>query len=326
MRDSVSIIISAYNEEGNIDELYRRLKAVIQPLNLQSVEYIFVDDGSTDKTMDRCLALQKNDSAVKIVHFLRNFGHETAMMAGMDHAVGDAVILMDSDLQHPPECIPEMIRLWREGNDIVLTRRTSNADTTLLYRICTIIFYRVLNLMSDTPIPANTPDFRLLGKKYVDLMKSFDERGAMLRGMLGLVTHLDRVPVIEFSAPERLSGESKYNFRKSMGLAFDSILQFSVKPLFISLWLAIITAIFAIVLGVMVVVERYVLNNPTPGYATIVMVSLIMGTVNLVVLTIIGAYIGKIHIETKKRPIYLADYITVDGSTVHTGNTEMRTK
>lgn len=314
MGEALSIVISAYNEEGNIDELYRRVKAVTNPLSLASVEFIFVDDGSTDKTLERCTELQKRDPAVKIVHFLRNFGHETAMMAGMDYATGDAVVFMDSDLQHPPECIPEMVRLWREGNGIVLTKRAANAGTTLFYRMCAKIFYCVLNVMSDTVIPPNTPDFRLLSKKYIDFLKTFNERGAMLRGMLGLVTHLDKIPVIEFSAPERLSGESKYSFRKSVGLAIDSILQFSVKPLFLSLWLVMITAFFALILGAQVVIENYILNEPTPGYATIVMTVLIMGMVNLIVLTIIGAYIAKIHIETKKRPIYLAEFLTAENT------------
>ena len=313
MRETLSIVISSYNEEGNVAELHRRLAEVARSLPVRSVEYIFVDDGSTDGTLLRCHELQRSDPNVKIVRLFRNFGHETAMMAGMDCASGDAVIFMDADLQHPPERIGDMVGLWRDGHDIVLTRRTDNAASGPFYRLCARAFYRAVNFLSDIPIPANTPDFRLIGRKYVDILKAFDERGMMFRGILGWVTPLDNAAIIEFAAPRRLSGESKYTFRKSMALAVDAVVQFSVKPLFLSMWLTGIVAVFAVVLGLQVVVERYVLQNPTPGFATIVLTTLIMGTINLVVLTIMCAYIAKIHVETKKRPLYAAEFITADG-------------
>lgn len=316
MRKTLSVIVSSYNEEGNVAELHRRLKKVAGGLPVETVEIIFVDDGSTDATLARCREIQAGDPNVKIISMFRNFGHEAAMVAGMDSAAGDAVIFMDGDLQHPPECIAEMVDLWLKGNDIVLTRRTDNAGTSWLYKTLAKVFYRALNALSDARIPSNAPDFRLLGRKYVNALRSFNERDILLRGVLSLVMHVDRTPVVEFAAPERFSGESKYNFRKSVNLALNSMLQFSVKPLFLSMWLALATAVFAVVLGADVLLERFVLQNPTPGYATIVMTTLIMGMANLITLAILGAYVAKIHIETKKRPLYLADFITADGGSV----------
>ncbi|MDR1535740.1 MAG: glycosyltransferase family 2 protein [Planctomycetota bacterium] len=309
MRDRLSVVISAFNEESNIVPLHRRLKEAVSSLPLASVEYLFVDDGSTDGTLERCRQVQRDDPNVKIVRLLRNFGHEAAMTAGMEHASGDGVVFMDADFQHPPELVGEMVRRWREGNDIILTRRTANADASALYRFSARLFHRILRVLSDTNIPADTPDFRLLDRKYVDILKRFNERDSLFRGLLAWGVDMDRMPVMEFAAPGRRSGESKYNSLTSLKLGVNSIIQFSVKPLYLSLILAGLTALFAAGLGANVFIERYVLENPTPGYATIVLTTLIMGSINLVVLAIIGAYVAKIHLETKKRPIYLAEFI-----------------
>jgi dolichol-phosphate mannosyltransferase len=313
MRDRLSVVVSAYNEENNILPLHSRLKEAIAGLPLASVEYLFVDDGSTDGTLERCCQAQRDDPNVRIVRLLRNFGHEAAMTAGMEHASGDGVLFMDADLQHPPELAGEMVKRWRDGNDIVLTRRTANADASPFYRFSARLFHRILRALSDTDIPADTPDFRLLDRKYVELLKRFNERDSLFRGLLAWGVDMDRLPVIEFAAPPRRSGESKYTFLKSLKLGINSIIQFSVKPLYLALVLSGLTALFAAGLGVNVFVERYVLENPTPGYATIVLATLIMGSINLVVLAIIGAYVAKIHMETKKRPIYLADIVTAEG-------------
>jgi dolichol-phosphate mannosyltransferase len=311
MKDFLSIVIPAYNEEGNIAELHSSLRAALAKARLRRIEIIFVDDGSTDGTLAAMRAAQAGDGDVRIVRLSRNMGHEAAMVAGMNHASGEAVVFMDADLQHPPALVPEMVRLWRAGKDIVLTRRTDNADTGLLYKMCAGTFYRVLNFLSDVEIPKNTPDFRLIDRRYVDYFKTFDERDFMFRGILSMITSLDaeNVAMIEFKAPKRLSGESKYGFFTSLRFALNSIMQFSTRPLYLSLWFAILFGILAAGLGIYVIVEKYMLARPTPGYATIVTAVVFMGAMNLFVLAIIGAYIGKIHIETKKRPLYLADII-----------------
>ena len=309
-KKSVSIVVSAYNEEGNVEALYKEVKKVLKDVKIDDVELIYVDDGSSDDTHKKCQALQKKDKMVKIVHLKRNFGHEIAMTAGMDYAKGDAVIFMDADLQHPPVYIKEMIKAWQEGYDIVLTKRVDNVATSAFYKFCAKSFYKVLNLLSDTKIPEKTPDFRLIDRKYIDFLKNFNEQDRLFRGLLSWIMPNDKVKVIDFVAPQRLSGESKYNFRKSLQLAINSIIQFSVKPLRFSTYLGVLTAFLSGLLGLWVIGEHFILHKPTPGYATIMVTMIFLGAVQLIVLGIIGEYIGKIHMEVKKRPLYMADYET----------------
>ncbi len=308
LKQHLSIVISAYNEEGNIQALYRHLKSVAGRLPLKSVEFIFVDDGSTDGTCRAIMRLKKKDGRVKIVRLVRNFGHEIAMTAGMDHARGDGVVFMDADLQHPPKYIADMVRLWQNGSDIVLTKRQDNLAVSSFYKWCACSFYKILNFLSEIPIPEKMPDFRLIDRKYINYLKRFNESDRLFRGMLGWMMPDARVAVIPFVAPERLSGKSKYNFKKAGQLALNSILQFSVKPLYLALWLAILSALFALCLGAWVIVEHFILNNPTPGYATVMATIVFMGSMNLFMFAIQGAYIAKIHVECKKRPLYLAEF------------------
>jgi dolichol-phosphate mannosyltransferase len=309
MRDNLSVVISAYNEEGNIRELYRRVKLALGESGLDFAEIIFVDDGSGDSTFLLCRELQEKDPAVKIVRLTRNVGHEIAMRAGLDNAAADSVLFMDADLQHPPELIPDMVRLWKDGYDIVLTRRTDSKEGTYFHGFCSRLFYKVLNFLSDVEIPQALPDFRLIDRKYADWLKGFNERDALFRGTLSMVAALNRdnVATLDFVADKRNAGESKYSFWSYLHLALSGILQFSVRPLHFSLWLSVIFGILACGLGLYVIVEFFVLKNPTPGYATIVTTVVFMGSMNLFVLAIVGAYIGKIHQETKKRPLYFAD-------------------
>lgn len=309
----VSIVISAYNEENNVTELHKQLRKNLDGLGRVDFEFIYVDDGSSDKTYENCMALQKKDERVKIVQLKRNFGHEIAMTAGMDYAKGDAVIFMDADLQHPPVYIPQMIELWQQGKEIVLTKRLDNKDTSELYKLCAKTFYWLLNKLSDTKIMESAPDFRLLDRKYVDFLKGFNEQDRLFRGLLSWILPQENVAYIDFVAPQRFSGESKYNFAKSLRLAINSILQFSVMPLRIATYLGLITAFLAVCLGLYVFVEHFFLHNPTPGYATIMVSVMFLGAVQLICLGIIGEYIGKIHIEVKKRPLYMADYVAAKG-------------
>lgn len=305
----VSIVISAYNEEGNVAELHKELDKELKNVKNVTFEILFVDDGSKDGTLKAVEKLQKKDKRVKIVQLKRNFGHEIAMTAGMDYAKGDAVIFMDADLQHPPVYIPQMIKAWQDGAEIVLTKRVDNVATSKFYKFCAKSFYWVLNMLSDTKIPASMPDFRLIDRKYVDFLKGFNEQDRLFRGLLSWIMPNDKVVVIDFVAPERFSGKTKYNFIKSLQLAINSITQFSVRPLHLATYLGIAGGALSMLLAVYVVIERYVRHNPTPGYATIVAAVGLIGAVQLVTLGIIGEYIGKIHMEVKKRPLYLADYI-----------------
>ncbi len=308
MRDSISVVISAYNEGESVNELYKELTKVMKELPLKTYELIFVDDGSSDDTYEKCQKLQKKDSHVKIVHLRRNFGHEIAMTAGMDYAKGDAVVFMDADLQHPPHYIKDMVKYWQEGDDIVLTKRVENQATSKFYDFCAASFYKILNFLSDTKIPAKTPDFRLVDRSYVDFLKKFNEQDRLFRGLLSWAMPREKVKIIDFVAPDRFAGVSKYNYRKSLALAFNSIVQFSTRPLRMSIYLGLITAFISGCLGLYVIIEHFILRHPTPGYATIMTTVIFLGSIQLIVLGIIGEYIGKIHMEVKKRPLYIAEY------------------
>lgn len=308
MRETVSVVISAYNEGESVNELHKELGKVMKNLPLKDYELIFVDDGSKDNTYAKCQKLQAKDKHVKIVHLRRNFGHEVAMTAGMDYAKGDAVVFMDADLQHPPVYIKEMVKYWQEGTDIVLTKRVENQATSKFYDMCAALFYKVLNFLSDTKIPAKTPDFRLIDRSYIDFLKKFSEHDRLFRGLLSWAMPNDNVKVIDFVAPDRFAGVSKYNFGKSLALALNSIVQFSTKPLRLSIYLGLLTAFISGILGLYVIVEHFVLNRPTPGYATIMTTIIFIGSVQLIVMGIIGEYIGKIHMEVKNRPLYIAEY------------------
>ena len=305
----VSIVISAYNEEGNVAELYKQLNKELKKVKNAEFEMLFVDDGSKDKTLAEVKKLQAKDARVKIVQLKRNFGHEIAMTAGMDYAKGDAVIFMDADLQHPPVYIPQMIAAWQNGSEIVLTKRLANVATSRFYKFCAKAFYWLLNCLSETKIPESMPDFRLIDRKYVDFLKNFNEQDRLFRGLLSWVMPNENVEIIDFVAPERFSGQSKYNFLVSLRLAINSIVQFSVLPLRLATYFGLITAFLAVLLGVYVFAEHFFLHNPTPGYATLMITMIFLGSVQLIALGIIGEYIGKIHMEVKKRPLYMADYI-----------------
>lgn len=303
----VSIVISVYNEEENLEKLHSQ---IIQNLPGDSeYEFLFVNDGSTDQSLTILMELMQKDRRVKIVNLGKNFGHEIAMTAGMDYATGDCTIFMDADLQHPPELLPVMIEKWKRGTDLVLTLRLRNKDQSIISKILNKIFYRIINFLSRGSVPANMPDFRLIDKKYIKILKSMREQNRLFRGLInwmGIKNH----EIIQFEAPERFAGETKYNMRKLIALAVDSIISFSIRPLRIASYFGIFTAFLAILMGIYFIWEF--LNNPDytfSGFGTTLMMVVIMGSVQLIVLGIIGEYIGRIHIESKKRPIYFADFI-----------------
>lgn len=309
----ISIVISAYNEEGNVEELYKELikntKKDKQLAQKYRFEYIYVNDGSNDRTLGLIKELQQKDEDIRIVNLKRNFGHEIAMTAGMDYALGHAVIFMDADLQHPPSYIPQMIKAWEGGAEVVLSRRVDNLDEKYIYKVCAAAFYKLLNWLSDTKIPAKSPDFRLLDRRYVDFLRGFNEHDRLFRGLLSWILPTDRVKIIEFVAPNRFSGTSKYNFFKSFSLAVDSIIQFSIRPLRLATYAGLFGALTSLIMAAYVIVEYYINQHRTPGYATIMVMMSFLGSIILIALGIMGEYIGKIHIEVKNRPLYMAEYL-----------------
>ncbi len=307
-RSSVSIVISAYNEEENIKELYGALMNCLEQAAGINCELIFVNDGSTDGTKTEILQLINSDSSVKLVDLVRNFGHELAMTAGMDYSRGDCVIFMDADLQHPPDLIPEMLKYWLDGTDLVLTKRTDNLQESKFNRWRGKLFYKLLNYFSDFEIPAQAPDFRLVDRKYIEVVKKMKEGNRMFRGLISWIGVKNK-RIIEFKAPVRHAGKSKYSRRKLLRLALDSVLSFSIKPLRFATYFGIIAIIISAIMGGTMVWDYLTNENyETTGYATTALLVIFIGSVQLIFLGIIGEYIGRIHLEVKNRPLYVAEY------------------
>lgn len=306
----VSIVISLYNEEENIVKLFDELNKVENILkNKVRLEYICVNDGSNDNTLKILKELKLKYQNIKIFNLYRNFGHEIAMTAGMENAIGDSVIFMDGDLQHPPHLINDMIDFWLSGDKVILTRKiTKDEDKSLSYRILSKVYYFILNKLSDISIPRDFPDFRLIDRKYIEILKKIDEQDRMFRGLLNFIG-FDNYKTIDFVVPKRFSGESKYNFRRSLRLAVDSIMQFSTKPLRLATYLGLIAVFISGLLVILTFLQYMFFDIEKTGYATTLLVIVFMGSIQLIVLGIIGEYIGKIHIETKKRPLYFGEVI-----------------
>jgi len=309
-RKKVSIVISLYNEEDNLDRLFQELNSVENKLlDRVDIEYICVNDGSSDSTLEKLFNLMDKYKNIKVFNLFRNFGHEVAMSAGMDNATGDAIIFMDGDLQHPPKLIEEMVNLWLTGYDVVLTKKIGDdADKSLMYKIMSYLYYFSINRLSDIKIPKNYPDFRLLSKKHIETLKKFDEKDRMFRGLLNFIGY-SNAKVIEFKVPKRFAGESKYNFRRSAKLVLDSILQFSTKPLRVATYLGLVSVFISGIIGIMTLIEYMFFNVSRSGYATILLVVIFMGSIQLIVLGIMGEYIGKIHMEVKNRPLYFGELV-----------------
>ncbi len=306
----VSIVISLYNEEENIEKLFEELQKIEREISKQvNIEYICVNDGSKDHTLSLLSKQMKKYKNIKIFNFYRNFGHEIAMTAGMEHATGDAIIFMDGDLQHPPKFIKEMVEYWLEGYKVILTKKvTKDKEKPFIYKILSASYYYIINKLSDFEIPKDFPDFRLLDRDEVEVLKKIDEHDRMFRGMLNFIGYKN-YKIIEFEVPNRFGGTTKYNFKKSLGLAVDSIVQFSTKPLRFATYLGVLSIIVATLLGVDTLIEYLFYNHQRTGYATTLIVILFMSSIQFIILGIVGEYIGKIHIEVKKRPLYFGELI-----------------
>ena len=312
-RKRVSIVISLYNEEANLVRLFEELNKVEQKLASRVVlEYLCVNDGSDDGTLATLIALKETHPNIKIYNLFRNFGHEIAMSAGMDQAEGDCILFMDGDLQHPPALIETMVTSWLEGHDVVLTRKvTRDREKSRLYRFLSAAHFALLNALSDITIPRDFPDFRLLDRKQIETLKQFDEKDRMFRGLLNFIGY-QNAKIIDFDVPPRYAGRTKYNFRRSAQLVVDSLLQFSTKPLRLATYLGLISVSITTVIGIMTLIEYLFFNTQRSGYATTLLVIIFMGSIQLIVLGIIGEYIGKIHMEVKKRPLYFGEWVEPD--------------
>ena len=294
----VAIVLSCFNEEENIPAVYDALKKALKKTSV-ALTYVFVDDGSTDGTFAACQKLMQQDDAVKVVKLTRNFGHEIAMTAGMEKAGDvDAVVFMDSDMQHPPELVPRMIELWLAGADIVLTKRKNKLPKSWLYHLFSWGFYKALSLCSKTEIAPDTPDFRLIDKSYLTWLKQCKEPNRLFRGLLNWMKPSSACAVIPFEVPPRFSGTTKYNFKRCFGLAIDSLTQFSETPLYLSFYCAVILGVLA--LGSFGIACFYGGLWALTGF-----ICLLFGG-QFVLLGIIGLYLAKVHVGVKNRPLYCA--------------------
>jgi len=298
----LSIVIPCYNEQEVITETIKRLKAFAEGLKNLQVEFIFVDDGSRDQTRSMLKTFASDDSRIKIVGFARNFGHQIAVTAGVDAARGDAVVLIDADLQDPPEVVHEMIKKWEEGYDVVYGTRTERPGESAFKLATARLFYRVLNKLSSVPIPLDTGDFRLMSRPVVDVLRAMPERDRFIRGMVSWVGF--KQIALPYKRAQRFAGETKYPLKKMLTFAFDGILSFSSKPLELSLVLGMgITALST--LGTLGIITQRIFVGNWVSLELIVLVAVsLLGGLQLLCMGILGQYIGRIYNEIKNRPLY----------------------
>lgn len=299
----ISVIVPCYNEERVLTATHERLSSVLHELAELNYELIFVNDGSADQTQQILVHLQRLDPHVRVLLLSRNFGHQIAVTAGLEQAAGDAVVIIDADLQDPPEVIPEMVRLWREGNDVVYGLRREREGESRFKLWTAKAFYRLINRLSDTKMPLDTGDFRLLDRKVVEVIKTMPERARFLRGMVSWAGF--RQTSITYDRAARQAGESKYPLAKMLNFAMDGIISFSLVPLKLAVWTGFL-AICIAVLGIIVAIADRLLHRDLPrGWASLFVAVLFIGGVQLVSLGIIGEYLGRIYTEVKHRPLYV---------------------
>jgi dolichol-phosphate mannosyltransferase len=300
-RPSLSLIIPVYNEEEIIAELDRRLKVFLREID-ETWEVVFVDDGSQDRTSEMLNELAALESRYKVISFSRNFGHQLAITAGMDRAEGDAVVIMDADLQDPPEVVTQMIEKWREGYDVVYGQRSVRHGESVFKRATAAAFYRLLRALLPIEIPLDTGDFRLMSRRVILSMRALREQHRFVRAMVSWVGF--KQAAVRYERPERFAGETKYPLRKMLRFAIDGITSFSIIPLRIATWLGLFSGLVAIVTSGWAIYAA-IAGETVPGWATIMIAVALAASAQLIMTGILGEYIGRIYEEVKRRPLYV---------------------
>lgn len=298
----ISFVIPVYNEGTNVRELYERLTKILAPL-MYRYEFIFVDDGSEDQTLSILETLHGKDSRVKYVSFSRNFGHQNALTAGLDHAKGDAIISMDGDLQHPPELVSQLIEWWKKGYEIVYTYRHSTQGTGWFKRWTAALFYKLINTASQVKIEPNTSDFRLIDRKVADVLCAFKVQERFYRGLIKWVGFSQKR--LEFNAPSRFSGARKYTLVKMLRFAARGFLTYSYLPLYSVIALCFIFIALSFAYGLFAMYQKFVTQTAIPGQASLLMTQLVVASVELFVLAVISFYMLKIYHGMEQRPVYV---------------------
>jgi polyisoprenyl-phosphate glycosyltransferase len=300
-----------YNEEEVIGVTYRRLKAVLDTLG-ETYEIVFVNDGSRDKTSDIVRGMCSADQNVKLVEFSRNFGHQIAVTAGMDHSSGRSVVLIDADLQDPPELIIDMVAHWREGYDVVYGKRIERKGESWFKKLTASMFYRLLRSMTSVNIPLDTGDFRLMDRKVCDAITSMRERSRFIRGMVSWAGF--KQTSVDYVRDERFAGETKYPLRKMIQLSLDAMTSFSTKPLKIASVLGFILSAVGFIYLFIVLYQRFFTDLTTQGWTSLIAINLLFHGITLSLLGVLGEYIGRTYEEAKRRPLYLvSDMVNFPG-------------
>jgi polyisoprenyl-phosphate glycosyltransferase len=299
----ISIVLPVYNEQENIRAVYDRLTVEMDRLG-DPYELVFVDDGSSDGSLSELKDLCQLDSCVRAISLSRNFGHQIAISAGLEHAFGQAVIVMDADLQHPPELIPQLVAHWKAGFDVVYTVRAGNEHAGTFKRVSAAAFYRILNRICDIKITPNTPDFRLMDRQVVDTLLRMPERARFLRGLVSWVGF--KQIAVEFVAKPRLHGSTKYPISKMIRFSLDGVTAFSSVPLRLSSYMGFLIALAGLPYAIWAVYSRLFTNNAAQGWASVIVAVLFLGGVQLIAIGILGEYLGRIYEEVKGRPLYVA--------------------
>lgn len=298
----LSIVIPVFNEEQVLPALHAALHSTLQSAEI-TFELVFVDDGSTDQTWPMLERMQQEDPRITIARLSRNFGHQVAVSAGLDIARGEAVAVMDADLQDPPAVLLEMIGRWRDGYDVVYGVRTRRHGETAFKRWTATIFYRLIRALTSVDIPADTGDFRLMSRRAVDAFKQSRERHRFVRGMIAWAGF--KQTGVRYERARRHSGTTKYPFRKMVAFATDAIVSFSISPLRFATWFGFVVSAVAFAYGLFAIYAKLALSKPLPGWASLTVSMMFLGGVQLVCIGIIGEYVGRIYDESKQRPLYL---------------------
>ncbi|MRT39974.1 glycosyltransferase family 2 protein [Pantoea sp. SOD02] len=296
----ISLVVPVFNEEDAIPIFYRTVKEKLSSYNL---EIIFINDGSTDSTEQIIKSIQNNDESVLVINFIRNFGKEAALLAGLEHSSGDAVIPVDVDLQDPIEVIPLLINKWQEGWPIVLAKRNDRRSDSRFKRKTAAWFYKLHNKISSPKLEENVGDFRLLSRATVENIKQLQERNLFMKGLLSWVE--GDSAIVEYSRPARIAGEAKFNGWRLWNLALEGLTSFSTFPLRVWTYIGFFVAFLSFVYGAWMIIDKIIWGNPVAGYPSLLVSILFLGGIQLIGIGVLGEYIGRIYIETKHRPRYI---------------------
>lgn len=302
----ISILVPMYNESSVVDLFFKTMEKTLDQ-ELADYEFICIDDGSSDDTLKKLIACTEKDSRIKIISFSRNFGKEAAMSAALDFATGDAIIPIDADLQDPPELIHQMIESWQEGFDVVLAKRSSRETDSAMKRSTARTFYRLFNAISDTPIQANVGDYRLMSRRVVEVVKQLPEKDRFMKGLFSWSGF--RSKTIEFERQPRADGSTKFNYWKLWNFALNGITSFSTAPIRIGTYIGFIVSFCAFLYATYIVGRTLLYGIVVPGYASLIVITLFLGGIQLISIGLLGEYIGRIYKEVKGRPVYVVDQV-----------------